>query len=80
MEPRKRGHVRLDPGRSAALATGLRAARGAAGLSQEALADLAGVTAEHVQRLERGVANPTLATLYALTDAIGVPLTAVLPD
>lgn len=53
------------------LAGRLRDARARAGLTQEQLADRAGVATEHLQRLERGVGNPTLATVYAIADALG---------
>jgi len=44
-------------------------------LTQEQLADQAGVTTEHLQRIERGVGNPTLATVYALADALAINVT-----
>jgi len=65
----------LSVERRRALASRLRSARGRAGLTQEQLADRAGVTTEHLQRLERGVGNPTLATVYALADILGINVT-----
>lgn len=52
----------------------LRDAGARAGLTQEQLADRAGVATEHLQRLERGVGSPTLATVYALADAMDCQL------
>jgi transcriptional regulator with XRE-family HTH domain len=50
----------------------LRAERG---LTQEALALSAGVDRTYVSQLERGIANPSLAILCRIADAIGVDLT-----
>ncbi len=63
--------LRLSVERRNGLADRLREARARAGLTQEQLADRTGVATEHLQRLERGVGNPTLATVYALADAVG---------
>jgi len=41
-----------------------------AGLTQEALAEHAGVHAKHVQRIEGGQGNPQLATLVAISKAL----------
>ena len=73
-------HVPLAPERRALVAERLRAARAQAGLTQEALAEASSVGTEHIQRMERGAANPTLATLYALADALQVEARALLPD
>lgn len=67
--------VTLSQVRREALAARLIAEREAAGLTREQLAAKARITVEQVQRLERGVANPTLATLYAIADAFDQPLT-----
>lgn len=66
--------VTLSQTRREALAARLTAHREAAGLTREELANRAQITVEQVQRLERGVANPTLATLYAVADAFDRPL------
>lgn len=58
----------------------IRRARQATHLTQEALAQASGVGPEHIQRIERGAANPTLATLYAISDALQVHLRTLLPD
>ncbi|MBX6750474.1 MAG: helix-turn-helix domain-containing protein [Micromonosporaceae bacterium] len=57
----------------------LRALREAAGLSLSELARQSGVGKATLSELESGRRNPTLETLYALTTALGVPLSAVLP-
>lgn len=69
--------VVLSQARRDALAARLQARREARGLTRETLATRAQVTVEQVQRLERGAANPTLATLYALADALDDPLSAL---
>ena len=50
----------------------VRRLRAARGLTQEALAGMAGVAARHLQRIEAGGMNPTLETLARLADALGV--------
>ncbi len=47
-------------------------------LSQEALAGKAQLDAKHLQTLEAGVANPTLASLLALSRALGVSLSELM--
>ncbi|MEI7612239.1 MAG: helix-turn-helix transcriptional regulator [Betaproteobacteria bacterium] len=49
----------------------LREARLNTQLSQEVLAELAGLHRNTVSRIERGVYNPTLETLFALAGALG---------
>ncbi len=60
-----------------ALASRLRLLREERGLTQEAAAELAGLHAKHLQRIERGSANATIATLAALCLAYGVGLDAL---
>ncbi|MCL2802574.1 MAG: helix-turn-helix domain-containing protein [Micrococcales bacterium] len=54
-------------------------------LTQEKLAHLAGITRFHYQQLEKGrsqpgtPANPTLRNLIAISQALEVPLTGLLP-
>ncbi len=52
----------------------IRTAREKANLTQGALAELAGVSDETISRLERGTYLPTLATLRAFADALGMTL------
>lgn len=42
------------------------------GITQEALAELAGLHYSHIQRLEAGRANPTLDSLIRVSNALGV--------
>jgi transcriptional regulator with XRE-family HTH domain len=44
----------------------IRSAREKAGLTQFELAELAGLTRQHLQRIEAGTTNPTIGTLYRL--------------
>jgi len=50
----------------------VRAARSALGLSQEALAEAAGVHRTYVGHIERGETSPTLANLVRLAVALSV--------
>lgn len=47
-------------------------------LTQEQLAELAGLSDKFVGQVERGQSNPTLTTLAALGDALGVGLVDLL--
>lgn len=58
----------------------LRDARHAKGLSQEQAAELIGVHAKYMPRLESGGANPTVATLVAAAVAYGIPLRDLFPE
>jgi transcriptional regulator with XRE-family HTH domain len=57
-----------------------------AGFTQERLAHAAGLTRYHYQQLEKGesrphsAANPSLRTLLALSQALGVSLSDLMPD
>jgi transcriptional regulator with XRE-family HTH domain len=44
------------------------------GLSQEALAEKAGISSQYVSNIERGKENPTLDLLFQLADALKVGL------
>ncbi len=48
--------------------------RQAAGLSQQQLAAASGIAQADISRIERGQANPTVATLQALGAPLGVTL------
>lgn len=52
------------------LAANIRRARARLGLTQEALAEKAGLGSVHLRNIERGVENVTLATLVAIADAL----------
>ena len=55
----------------AILATHLAAAREAAGLSQQALADIAGINRKTVNRIENQIHSPRLEAVEALARALG---------
>ena len=46
--------------------------RKAADLTQEQLAERAGMSQQYISDLERGLCNPTIVTLYELATALGV--------
>lgn len=50
------------------------------GISQEELAFRAGVDRTFVSRLERGLRQPTITTLFSLGDALGVAPTTLVLD
>lgn len=52
----------------------IRAARKAAGLTQESVAIEAGLSLANYNRIEQGHSSPLLDTLIRVADAIGAPL------
>ena len=58
----------------------LRARREALGMSQAELGEKAGISANYVGVLERGLKLPTLDTLVALAKALGVPVSELLGE
>lgn len=60
------------------LATSLREARKARGLSLDAVAKLSGVSRSMVSQIERGESSPTVATLWNLTQALQVDFAGLL--
>ena len=60
------------------MGTRLKRLRVAKDLSQAALATRAGLTREYVNKLEAGKQDPSLTTISALANALGVPVTALL--
>ena len=58
----------------------LRTRRRALKMSLAEVAELAGVSTSFVSQVERGVANPTLATLKSLTEALGSSVGALLEE
>ena len=61
------------PGRAAAAAVA--AARARSAMSQKELAALAGMDQSDISKIERGVANPSVATLERIAQALGGQLT-----
>ncbi len=49
-------------------------------VSQEDLADAAGISANYLSGIELGQRNPTLAVLSALASALEVPLSRLIAD
>ena len=64
----------------AAVGRRLRARRDEAGLSLAELARRSGVARATLTALEAGDGNPTLETLYALANALGLPLSDLIGD
>lgn len=60
------------------VAANVRRLRARQQLTQEALAELAGMDARFLQRVERGQVNMRLETLLRLAEALGVPLVRLL--
>jgi transcriptional regulator with XRE-family HTH domain len=61
-----------------ALGAQIRALREAKGLSQERLADLAGLHRNFIGLIERGQRNPTFLTLIAVSSKLGLTLSALI--
>ncbi|QDY70456.1 helix-turn-helix domain-containing protein [Qingshengfaniella alkalisoli] len=57
------------------LAEALRHARKVRGLTQTALAKVAGIRAHHISRIESGAVKPNIDTLFVLLSALGLDLT-----
>jgi transcriptional regulator with XRE-family HTH domain len=68
MPPRRRAKPRSPE--HAALGGAIQRLRKEAGLSQEELADRSGIHLTHIGGLERGVRNPSYATLVRLAAAL----------
>lgn len=62
------------------LGTRLRLLREERGISQEALADLAGVDRTYVSGIERGIRNVTVLSLNKLAQALGVSLAVLFAE
>ena len=58
----------------------IRAARQAAGLSQEKLAEQLGLTRQAVTKWETGQSAPSTENLLRLAEVLGVPVTALLGE
>ena len=72
LRPRRMDDVRKIVGRN------VREARKAIGLSQEALADKAGIDRTYVSGVERGVRNPTITILAKFAAALDTSAAALL--
>ena len=70
MPPRRQSQPRSPE--HAALGEAIRLARVERGLSQEQLADAAGVHVTHLGGVERGVRNPNYSTIVRIAGALGV--------
>lgn len=57
-----------------ALGKAIRQLREERGMTQEALAQEAGVTVGHMSMIERGHSNPTWATVKSISRALGVSM------
>lgn len=64
--------------RLVSLGQGIRTLRQAAALSQEALADAAGIDRSHMSRIERGKRNISFLNICRIADALGQPPSAVI--
>jgi transcriptional regulator with XRE-family HTH domain len=62
------------------VARNVRAARKRAGISQEELADLAGIDRTYASGIERAVRNPTIVALAKIADALGLATADLLDD
>lgn len=58
----------------------IRSRRLAAGLTQESLAFKSGVHEVHLRRIERGSTNVSMATLMAVCEQLGCPMSELLAD
>ncbi len=65
---------------SKAFGVALRERRAAVGLSQESLAERAGLDRTYVGGLERGERNPTLRVIWLLAASLEVPASQLLAD
>lgn len=62
------------------VARNVRLARQRAGISQEELADTAGIDRSYGSRIERGIANPSIEMLAKLAEVLGVTTASLLVD
>lgn len=57
------------------IGAGIRSARKDAGITQEDLAHLAGISVRTVRAIETGTGNPSLQAVVAVSDVLGLQLT-----
>lgn len=62
------------------LGVAIRARRVALGMSQEALADLAGIDRSHMGKIERGERNVTILNIVRVAEALGCRSSDLLID
>lgn len=67
-----------NDGRLAKLGATIRAARLERGLSQEALADAAGIDRSHMGKIERGERNVSVLNVARVSDALEVTIAALM--
>ena len=67
-------------GRLLRLGRAVRAARYARGVSQEALADAAGIDRSHMGKIERGERNVSLLNVARIADALGTTIAALMAE
>jgi transcriptional regulator with XRE-family HTH domain len=60
-----------------ALGAAIRELRSKTGMTQEAIAQRAGITVAHLSGIERGHANPSWAAVMAIADALDVSIVEV---
>ena len=60
------------------LGMAIRSQRNAAGLSQEALADAAGIDRSHMGKIERGERNVTLLNVLKISKALNIKASEIL--
>lgn len=66
--------VRRSTNPQPALGTAIRELRNKKGLTQEAVAQSAGITVAHLSGIERGHANPSWGAVVAITEALDVSM------
>lgn len=57
-----------------ALGAAIRFLRTGSGMTQEAVAQKAGITVAHLSKIERGLTNPTWGTVTAIVNALGASM------
>ncbi|MBP9669813.1 helix-turn-helix transcriptional regulator [Candidatus Woesebacteria bacterium] len=81
-KPRKKS-TRNNPERTKfrkELATLVKSVREKKKITQEELADLAGLNSAYIGHLERGVYSPTLYVTWKIAEALGIPLQELLQN
>jgi transcriptional regulator with XRE-family HTH domain len=78
--PRSKKSAKKKDPELVALGRRLHALRGGAGLTQEALAEAAGLHWTYVAQVERGERNLTYRNVLKLARGLGVPPAKLMPD